>query len=78
MSCEKCWADAYMRERLEPTVSQAEHYHKLLLERSESRCTPEQQCGVGTTEVHTILVSGKCACGQRSITSDLTPGKAGR
>ena len=67
MSCEKCWSDAYREERFgPPTLSQADHYKRLLEERKDTPCTLEQQCGVGTTEMHTILATGKCACGRWS------------
>ena len=44
-ACEKCWADAYMREITHPMKSQAEHYRDLLEERKFTPCTPEQQKG---------------------------------
>ena len=45
MACEKCWVDAYLRHRMDPSKSQAEHYRDLILEREENWCTPEEQNG---------------------------------
>ncbi len=44
-ACEKCWADAYLRHRLNPTKSQMEYYRELLEERKDKPCTPEEQSG---------------------------------
>ena len=44
-SCEKCWADAYMRMLSQPTKSQSEHYRGLLEERKDNPCTPREQAG---------------------------------
>ena len=41
MSCEKCWGDAFARQ----TGNQAEEYFRLLEERKDNPCTPEQQAG---------------------------------
>jgi len=43
-SCEKCWADAY-REEVSGNECQPDAYHRLLFERRECHCTPEQQAG---------------------------------
>jgi hypothetical protein len=45
MACEKCWGDAYLRHRMDPRKSQAEHYRDLIHEREENWCTPEEQNG---------------------------------
>lgn len=45
--CEKCWADAYRRERDEPMKSQTEHYRDLLKERENNPCSEEEQRGAG-------------------------------
>lgn len=44
-SCEKCWSDAHRG----PMFSVAEEYHKLLAERKDNPCTPEQQAGINAT-----------------------------
>ena len=44
-ACEKCWADAYVRMRLNPSKSQAEHYQDLLEERKDNPCSLEEQRG---------------------------------
>jgi len=44
-SCEKCWGNAYTRFRLDPSKSQAEHYHDLIKERNGNLCSPEEQAG---------------------------------
>jgi hypothetical protein len=43
-ACEKCWGDAFIASKISGR-SQPEEYHRLLDERSESPCTPEQQAG---------------------------------
>ena len=61
--CEKCWGDAYIRMRINPCKSQAEHYGDLINERKENPCTPEQQAGLdarvcpvcGRKTIHPIL-----------------------
>lgn len=40
-SCEKCWADAHRG----PEYSVAEEYQRLMEERKDTPCTPEQQAG---------------------------------
>lgn len=63
MACEKCWADAYHYPG-----DHSDNYHQLLENRFRT-CTPEEQCGVGTTEMHTIYDGcTTCLCGQRSNT----------
>lgn len=59
-SCEKCWDDAFQLSIAEPTISQSEHYARLL----ESRqCTPEEQAGGRTPEE-----AGICpACNRRTM-----------
>ena len=49
-SCEKCWGDAYMRYRCDPSKSQAEHYGDLIRERKDNPCTPEEQAGIDAKE----------------------------
>jgi len=41
-ACEKCWGDAYRRER-DLGGSQAEHYHNLLAERQDNPCSVAEQ-----------------------------------
>lgn len=41
-ACEKCWHDAHYGS---PFVNVADKYAKLLKERSNNPCTPEQQAG---------------------------------
>lgn len=43
-ACEKCWSDAFMRAHLRGS-HQADEYGKLLKERKDKPCTPEQQAG---------------------------------
>lgn len=45
-SCEKCWADAYTRMRVNADKSQADYYIDLINERKDNPCTPEQQAGL--------------------------------
>jgi hypothetical protein len=40
-SCEKCWSDAHRG----PQVDTVEEYHRLIEERREHPCTPEEQAG---------------------------------
>lgn len=40
-SCEKCWADAYMG----PYGDQVDKYQRLIKERENNPCTPEEQAG---------------------------------
>ena len=49
-TCEKCWADAYLRHVHNPHKSQAEHYQDLLFERRDNWCTPEEQNGETLSE----------------------------
>lgn len=46
--CEKCWGDAYVRMNMLGGC-QAEHYEKLLKERKDKPCTPEEQRGAEPT-----------------------------
>lgn len=68
MPCEKCWADAYYIEQFGGTdETQADAYARLLRERAENPCSPEQQAGpgaercpdCGTMTVHPITKSCK-------------------
>lgn len=43
-SCEKCWGDAYLA-MLTRGGTQADHYHRLIEERRDNPCTPEEQAG---------------------------------
>ena len=45
MACEKCWGDAYLRMRHDPSKTQSDHYRELLEERKDAPCTTEQQAG---------------------------------
>jgi len=40
-ACEKCWRDAHMG----PYVSVADEYARLIEERKDNPCTPEEQAG---------------------------------
>lgn len=44
MACEKCWADAYADARMRGG-HQADHYRRLIAEREDDPCTPDQQRG---------------------------------
>jgi hypothetical protein len=44
-TCEKCWADAYMRCLADPSKWQADHYADLLDERKDNPCSPKEQAG---------------------------------
>lgn len=50
-SCEKCWADAHRG----PQYSVAEEYSRLLEERKDNPCTPEEQAGLDATECPNCL-----------------------
>jgi hypothetical protein len=54
-ACEKCWSDAHRG----PQFSVAEEYWRLLGERLEHPCTPEQQAGPGALECPT--------CGRKTL-----------
>jgi len=41
MTCEKCWADAYLRQMSDPSKLQVEHYRDLIEERKNNPCVPE-------------------------------------
>lgn len=69
-ACEKCWADAFLAAHSE---SQADAYQRLLAERREHPCTPEQQAGPDATEcdkckrVTRHQYTGECMnCGDRT------------
>lgn len=68
MACEKCWSDAFGLMMSGRFDSQAEAYEKLgSLRVGEHRCSPEEICGVGTTELHTIHYGKtQCACGLKT------------
>jgi len=44
MMCEKCWADAY-GEMMRRGGCQTDHYRRLLEERKDNPCSPEEQRG---------------------------------
>ncbi|HDZ15038.1 hypothetical protein LCGC14_1523770 [marine sediment metagenome] len=54
-SCEKCWADAGSAM----TGNMVEQYHKLIDERKETPCTPEEQAGLSA------YICGEC--GRRTV-----------
>jgi hypothetical protein len=66
MACEKCWSDAFGLMMSGTFESQSEAYRRLLAERvGGNECSPEEVCGVGTTEMHTIHAgANSCACGK--------------
>jgi hypothetical protein len=43
-ACEKCWRDA-SKAMLTRGVDQVEEYHRLLQERKDNPCSPEEQDG---------------------------------
>ena len=45
-SCEKCWSDAHRG----PQFSVAEEYWRLMEERADNPCTPEEQAGPEATK----------------------------
>jgi len=45
MTCEKCWADAYLISRFISGKPQADEYRRLLEERKDSPCSPLEQSG---------------------------------
>jgi hypothetical protein len=45
-ACEKCWRDAHRG----PQFSVADEYQRLIEERRDNPCTPEQQAGPDATE----------------------------
>ncbi len=65
MACEKCWADAYRMLQTGDFDSQSEAYGQLKRSRPFGTCTPDEICGVGTTEMHTVHGGDtSCACGE--------------
>jgi len=64
MACEKCWSDATSRA-FSLGNSTTEEYHKLLDERRDTPCSPEEQCG----EMHLVFDwkdgTRHCVCGVR-------------
>ena len=62
-SCEKCWSDAGWAAHLRGG-DKVDHYHRLLEERKDSPCSPEEQCG----EWHVVLDwkdgTRHCVCGK--------------
>lgn len=54
-ACEKCWSDAHSRDQF----NVAEEYSKLIDERRDHPCTPEEQAGPD---------AGRCGqCGRKTI-----------
>lgn len=59
-ACEKCWADSHSSMGDQPA-----EYRRLIEERRDNPCTPEQQCG----EMHLVLEwkdgrPPQCRCGK--------------
>jgi len=54
-ACEKCWSDAHK----EPQFSVAEEYARLIEERKDNPCTPEEQAGLDATDCR--------SCGRRAV-----------
>jgi hypothetical protein len=48
-ACEKCWHDAHVN----PFASVADEYERLMNERREHPCTPEEQAGPDATQCPT-------------------------
>lgn len=44
-SCEKCWSDAQFTSSYTRQYSVAEEYQRLMAERADHSCTPEEQAG---------------------------------
>ena len=67
-ACEKCWNDAYNKSYGSHT-DQATEYQKLIKERKDTPCSPEEQCG----EMHLILEykdgTKHCRCGKKTATT---------
>lgn len=63
-ACERCWRDAGLDAALHGG-DKVDHYHRLLEERRDSPCTPEEQCG----ELHAVIEwkdgTRRCCCGLR-------------
>ena len=65
-ACEKCWSDAHRG----PYFSVAEEYSRLMEERKEHPCTPEQQAGPDAGEcptchrmtIHQYTKEPMCGC----------------
>ena len=62
--CEKCWHDAHViADAIGGSV--ADEYARLINQRREAPCTPEEQCG----EMHLLLDwmdrPRQCLCGKR-------------
>ena len=64
-ACEKCWSDASMLAFLSSGVTPIE-YEKLLMERRDEPCSPEEQCG----ERHEMFDwqdgTRRCVCGAKA------------
>lgn len=66
-ACEKCWRDAHRGEQF----SVADEYHRLMKERHDDPCTPEEQAGPDAREcpsclrmtLHQITGEPMCGCG---------------
>jgi len=69
-SCEKCWSDAHRGDQF----SVADEYLRLVKEREENPCTPEQQAGDEAEQcpscdratVQPVYVKVCMACGWRT------------
>lgn len=64
-ACEKCWGDAFLAAR--HGEDQSDAYRRLLRERKDTPCTPEQQCG----DVHERS-AGACRCGKYPVKQEAT------
>src|SRR5438128_10666649 len=65
-TCEKCWSDAHRG----PQFSVAEEYEKLMRERRNNPCSPEEQAGpnagvcskCGKRTLHQVTGEPMCGC----------------
>ena len=65
-TCEKCWREAHRG----PQFSVADEYHRLMAERKENPCTPEEQAGpdakpcqtCGRLTLHQVTGEPMCGC----------------
>lgn len=62
-ACQKCWGDAGYVSMTRGT-SKAEEYGKLIDERKDSPCTPEEQCGEMHIVIQWVVGSNRCICGK--------------
>jgi hypothetical protein len=67
-TCEKCWVDACRNVNLNDVLDISDEYHRLLKERKDNPCTPEEQAGPEAKECPACSkktchqYTGECMC----------------